>query len=224
MVTIPVLCVVTCRDKNNITGHLEMAYAAIMGGANMIQVRDKTAATSTLIALAAEIKRLIDKKPIKLIINDNTEAALCAECDGVHLGAEDMGIQEARAALGRKKIIGASAGNISEATVALQAGADYLGVGPVFETDSKPDAGDPIGLQGLKEIVKVASVPVIGIGGITTDKAKRVMDTGAGGVAVISEIANADNKRQAVTNLVEALNIPLTINCELGSRAKSGKN
>lgn len=220
MVTTPILCVVTCRDKGNITGHIEIAHAAIAGGANMIQLRDKSAKTGTLAAVAIEIKRLIGKRPVKLIINDNVEAVISADCDGVHLGTDDTDINKAREILGPFKIIGASAGNAGEASQALKAGANYLGVGPVFETGSKPDAGDPIGLQGLKDIADTANVPVIGIGGITVDKAKSVMDAGANGVAVISEIAAADDKRQAVTNLVKVLDIPLTINSESGSYAK----
>lgn len=224
MVTPPVLCVVTCRHENNIAGHIDMAFAAIKGGANMIQVRDKKADTNTLVAIIKTIKGMIKSRPVKLIVNDDVQAALTSDCDGVHLGTDDMDIEGARAILGSDKIIGASAGNLDEAKKALQSGANYLGVGPVYRTASKGDAGEPIELDGLAKIVRVAKVPVIGIGGITSENAKNVMTSGANGIAVISEVANAEDKLQAVANMVRVLEIPVLSSEKLESYAKSIKN
>lgn len=225
MIKTPVVCVVTCRDENGIASHLDMAYAAVGGGANMIQIRDKAANTSTLTLLANEIKRVIGKKKIALIMNDNVEAAVRSNCDGVHLGAEDMQITEARHLLGSSKIIGASAGNIQEARSALLNGADYLGVGPVFVTATKDDAGEPIGLAALKKICKLSSsAQIIAIGGITKENLAAVMDSGASGVAVISEISGSEDKTSAVQALVERVINPVVSTDKLESYAKNVKN
>ncbi len=176
--------------------------SAILGGVTMVQYRNKHAQTKTLIKEASMLRKITKEKRVPLIINDRVDVALAVDADGVHVGQDDMPINIARKLLGAKKIIGASVKTLKQAKQAEEEGADYLGVGSVFATKTKTDAGKPIGLERLKQIVSLVNIPVVGIGGIAKENAAEVIKAGAKGVAVASAIMGKENPQKEARELV----------------------
>jgi thiamine-phosphate diphosphorylase len=183
-------------------GHLMGARAALQGGARIIQLRDKEATTRQLVEYAQSLRTLTREYGALLIINDRLNVALAVEADGVHLGQDDLPVALARRIGGERLIIGVSAETVEEALRAEADGADYLGVGPMFATDTKPDAGVPVGPERLRAIKERVSIPVFGIGGITLQNAPQVLMAGADGICVISAIFTAPEPVQATRQLV----------------------
>lgn len=181
--------------------HEDVVAAALRGGATVIQYREKNATTRQLIEQATRLRALCRAYHVPFIVNDRVDIALAVEADGVHVGPDDMPVALARQLMGRDKIVGASAGTVEEARAAIADGADYLGVGAIFATATKADAGEPIGLAGLQQIVRVSTVPVVGIGGINASNAASVIHAGANGVAVISAVVSADDVERATREL-----------------------
>jgi len=197
--------VITDRAVGRGRPHEAMVAAAIAGGASLVQLREKTASTREFVEAAARARAATAAAGIPLIINDRVDVALAVDADGVHVGPDDLPVAAARRLLGPHKIVGASAGTVEEAVAAERAGATYLGVGSVFATSSKSDAGAPIGVTGLREIVRAVRIPVVGIGGITAENAARVIAAGAAGVAVISWVVAAEDIASATRRLVEVV-------------------
>jgi thiamine-phosphate pyrophosphorylase len=168
----------------------ETARRAAAGGATVVQLRLKEAPTRDVVALG---RRLVDLGA-ELIVNDDLDAALELGC-GVHLGQNDPGVERARAA-GLQ--LGISVATRREAAVAEFAGATYLGAGPIWATPSKADAGEPIGLDGLRDICLSVTIPVVAIGGIDASNAAECIRAGAAGVAVIRAVAEIEALRAAV--------------------------
>jgi thiamine-phosphate pyrophosphorylase len=168
----------------------ETARAAAEGGATVLQLRLKDAPTAEVIELG---RALEDLEP-QLVVNDDVDAALALGC-GVHLGQGDAGAERASAA---GLLLGISARTRREAAVAEFSGASYIGAGPVWATPSKPDAGEPIGLEGLRDICLSVSVPVVAIGGVDSTNAADCIRAGATGVAVIRAVAEIRALREAV--------------------------
>ena len=197
------LYVITCRDPGRGIDHLDVARAALEGGADALQLRDKEAGGRELLRLAGEIRALVRASGggCLFLVNDRVDVALACGAHGVHLGQEDMPARAARSLLGKGMVLGVSAGTVEEALRACEEGADYLGVGPVFATPSKPDAGEPIGLDGLRRIREAVELPVVAIGGIDAENAASVMEAGADGIAVISAVSAAEDMREAVERL-----------------------
>jgi len=186
--------------------HPEVARAAIAGGADVIQLRDKTATSRKLFRTGRELARLGRETGVPFLVNDRVDIALATDADGVHLGQEDLPVPVARELLGAEKMIGCSAATLEEAVEAERAGADYLGVGPIFEArTTKPDAGVPVGLELLTEIRHRVRLPLIAIGGITRRNARAVIRAGADGVAVISDIVAAPDIRRAAAEMQRLL-------------------
>lgn len=179
----------------------ELARQALAGGANAIQLRDKLADGRTLYQEALALRELCRQAKVPLIINDRLDVALAVEADGVHLGQDDLPSEVARRLLGPEKLLGVSAETVVQAQVATAAGASYLGVGDLFGTRSKPDAGPPVGLARLTEIARSVAIPVVGIGGITRENAASVIAAGASGVAVISAVLGASDPTAAAREL-----------------------
>ena len=172
--------------------------SAIRGGVTVVQYRNKTAPIKNIIDEAKRLKKITQAANVPLLINDRVDVALAVDADGVHVGQDDMSIRRVRTLLGAKKIIGVSVKTIEQARRAEKEGADYLGVGSVFATKTKKDAGEPIGLLMLKQIANSVTIPVIGIGGITKENATDVIAAGAKGVAVISAImGKQDTEKEA---------------------------
>jgi len=200
------LCLITDERLSRGRSHLEIAAAAVRGGADVIQLRDKEASGGRLFEIAVALRELTRGTGIPLIVNDRLDVAMAAGADGVHLGQEDLPADAARRILGPEKILGVSAETPAEARRAEAAGADYLGVGPVFEArGSKPDAGAP---QGLDQIVRIRAetrLPIVAIGGIRPDNARRVREAGADAVAVISAIVSAEDVEEATRRMKRSL-------------------
>lgn len=175
--------------------------AAVSGGVTLVQLREKAMASDRMVERARALKAVLAPLGIPLIINDRLEVTLAAAADGLHLGQDDLAPAEARAALGPDKILGVSAGDAEEAAIADPALVDYVGVGPVYPTGSKADAGEAIGLTGLTAMRRLLSLPMVAIGGIQADRAAEVMACGVEGVAVVSAICAAADPEAAARAL-----------------------
>lgn len=189
---------------------LELVRQALAGGATAIQLREKDLPARELVALGREIRRLTRAAGATFIVNDRLDVALAVDADGVHIGQEDLPARIARQLLGAGKILGISTGTVLEARQAVADGADYLGVGSIYATRSKGDAGEPIGLAGLKAIRAAVTIPVVAIGGINSNNAADVIAAGADGVAVVSAVIGAPDVAAAARELLAAVRGPGT--------------
>jgi thiamine-phosphate pyrophosphorylase len=183
----------------------DIVAAAIRGGATMVQLREKTLPVRRIVELGRRLQEITRPAGVPLIVNDRADVALAIDADGVHVGQDDLPVADARRLLGPDRIVGASAGSIAEAVAAEADGADYVGVGSVFATGSKADAGEVIGPEGLAQIRAAVHVPVVAIGGITAANAAEAIQAGAAGVAVISAVVGADDVREAARRLAEVV-------------------
>lgn len=172
----------------SIKGVMVDVKCAIKAGVKIIQYREKEKSTRQMLQEANKIKTMCRKNNVLFIVNDEIDIALAAGADGVHLGNDDMPYEIARKLLGKDKIIGLTVHNLEEAMQAQEAGADYIGVSPVFETKTKPDAGIPGGLNLIMEIKSNIKIPFVAIGGINENNIKSVLAAGAKSAAVISAI------------------------------------
>jgi thiamine-phosphate pyrophosphorylase len=177
-------------------GNAKDVTQALAAGVRVVQHRDKEASAAAMIAEARLLRRLC--REALFLINDRVEVALAVAADGVHLGQEDLHYREARRLLGEKKIIGITVNTMEQAVEAARLGADYLGVSPIFATQTKPDAGEPAGLDLLREIRALVSLPLIAIGGITLDNAPDVIEAGADGVCAISAVVTQPDVGEAI--------------------------
>ena len=178
--------------------HLECARAAVAGGADAIQLREKAKPAGEILAIAREIRAATAGTGAIFIVNDRLDIALAAEADGVHLGQDDLPVAAARRIAPPPFLIGASVGSAEEALRAERDGADYVAVSPVFATVSKADAGAGHGLETVATVRRAVGIPVIGIGGIGPENAADVIRAGADGCAVISAVlAQPDIARAA---------------------------
>lgn len=179
---------------------VERVQAAVRGGATSIQVRLKTATPRELVELT---RTIISKISVPVIVNDRADIALAAGAAGVHVGEADLPVAAVRRFVPADFIIGASLG--SDAELANAKDADYVGIGPVFGSDSKPDAGDAIGVEGFKRLASLVPHPAIAVGGITADRALQITVNGAAGVAVINAIFRADDPESATREIADAI-------------------
>lgn len=179
----------------------EAVEEAILGGATFIQLREKNLGYEEFFKIAGEVKAVTDKYNIPFVINDNVDVAASIDADGVHIGQSDEEIKTAREKLGFNKIIGLSAVTVEDAIKAEQSGADYIGVGAVFNTSTKLDA-DTVPFETLKEICDAVSIPVVAIGGISKDNVLELIDTGIAGISVVSAIFAQDNIKSATLELL----------------------
>lgn len=173
---------------------------AIQGGATFVQLREKQASYNQFLDLAHELKHVCAQAGVPFVINDNVDIARAVDADGVHVGQSDLACAQARTILGPDKIIGVSAQTVEQARAAEAAGANYLGVGALIPTATKPDAVD-VTYEGLKHICNAVSIPVVGIGGLTAQTIPQFAGSGAVGAAVVSAIFAADNCRDAAAEL-----------------------
>lgn len=170
---------------------------AISGGATFIQLREKNLTSLEFLEQAQDIREICTRYQIPYVVNDAIDIAQAVDADGVHIGQDDISCAEARLVLGEDKIIGVSATNVEEALLAERDGADYLGVGALFTTATKPDACI-VRYTTLQAICNVVKIPVIGIGGLDMHTIPRLAGSGIVGAAVISALfADQDIKSQA---------------------------
>lgn len=174
----------------------------LKSGATFLQLREKIQGHEEIVEMAKKLQVLCKKYNVPFVVNDDIMAAKEMDADGVHIGQSDMEYTKAREILGPDKIIGVSAGNLQEAKEAERVGADYIGVGAVFHTDTKKDATS-LTMDQLKEICEAVSIPVVAIGGISVDNALELKGTGVDGICVISAIFGSENPSEATKKLLD---------------------
>lgn len=184
---------------------LARADEALGAGARWLQVRTKDATDRDRLAFARALVASVATHHATCVIDDRVDIALAAGAHGVHVGADDLPVGVARSLLPSDAIVGATCRNAEDARRAVDAGATYLGVGPVFETTTKVGLPDPIGLSGLRAVATAVDVPVIAISGITAARVPMVLEAGAHGVAVVGAIFSAAEVGAAVAAFLEAL-------------------
>ena len=193
-------------DKSDdVEKFLKTIEEGIKGGVTVVQIMEKTADTLDFYNLALKVKEITSKYNVPLIINDRVDVALAIDADGVHVGQSDMPCEITRKLVGPDKIVGVSAATIEEAKKAQEDGADYIGTGAVFPTQTKDDA-PKITKKDLKEIVDSIDIPVVAIGGINLSNAYELNDTGIAGLSVVSAIMSSENPKKSSEKLLNIFN------------------
>lgn len=189
-------------DRHHLRGRSlkTMVEESLRGGASVIQLREKDLDEESFIKEAVELKQLCESYKVPLIINDAVHVAEAVRADGVHVGQDDMDAEKVRKLLGEDIIIGVSVQTPDEALLAESRGADYLGVGAMFPTDSKSDA-KMVSIEDLKKICDMVDIPVVAIGGINEENAELLKNTGIDGIAVISAVYGAEDTVEAAGRL-----------------------
>jgi thiamine-phosphate pyrophosphorylase len=203
------LYVITDRALARGRPDIEIAREAIAGGATALQLRWKAGPLSEALQVGHALRALCREAGVLFVVNDRVDLALALEADGVHVGVSDLPVPETRKLVGESMVVGFSPETLEQALAAEAAGADYLGVGPVYPTTTKPDAGPAVGLEHLAQIAGAVGIPVVGIGGITAANAAAVIRAGAVGVAVISAVVGAGDVREAARQLREVVDAAL---------------
>jgi thiamine-phosphate pyrophosphorylase len=185
-------------------GLIETARAAVRGGVKIVQLRDKTASDAALISQGRALKQALAGSGALLIVNDRVEIARAIGAHGVHVGQSDAAAADARKALGPDVIIGLSIQTTEQAAALDPAMVDYIGVGPVFATATKPDHAPPLGFDGLERVCTASALPAVAIGGLSAAHARAVFAAGARGLAVVSGICAAEQPEAAARAFAEA--------------------
>ncbi|HET9887725.1 MAG TPA: thiamine phosphate synthase [bacterium] len=201
----PLLHVLTDPVLARGRSHRDVAEAALRGGADVIQLRDKELDLARLVEVGHLLRSSVSDAGKLLVVNDHVEVARTIGADGVHLGPDDLPVGQARELWPRPKILGASARTVERARLLEGQGADYLGVGPVYGTTTKRNAPAAIGLDTIAALAKAVQIPIIGIGGIDAGNAAQVIRAGAQGVAVISSVVGAEDVEAAARGIRQAL-------------------
>lgn len=199
------LYVVTGEEFSRGRAYPEVIKACIAGGAALIQFREKLWPAARLVEIGRELRKITRKAGVLFIVNDRVDVALALKADGVHVGQQDIPAAAVRQMVGPDMIVGVSAGTTEEAWAAERDGASYIGVGPIFPTETKKDARSPRGLEKLAEIRRAVNIPIYAIGGIKTHNAAAVILAGADGAAVVSGVVGADDITGAARALAEEI-------------------
>ncbi|MEW6182207.1 MAG: thiamine phosphate synthase [Bacillota bacterium] len=200
----PLLYVIVGLEHTVSKAVVDVTRDAILGGAGIVQLREKNLSSKAFLAEAQVLRELTRDAGIPLIINDRVDIAAAVGADGVHLGQNDLPVIFARKLLGESAIIGVSAHSVAEAAAAEKDGADYIGFGPVFATSTKPDL-QPLGTKILRDVLRTVRLPVVAIGGITPDNIGEVTAAGAKRVAVINAVAGSPEVAARVRLLLSLL-------------------
>lgn len=190
----------TCGERDIVY----VAKEAVAGGADAIQLRDKETSARELIKCGLAIRKLTRKARVLFVINDRPDIARAVDADGVHLGQDDLPIEVARSILGRNKIIGLSTHSLMQAKEAQKNGADYIGVGPIYATPTKPEY-NAVGTDLIKKVKDAIKIPFVAIGGIDSSNIDEVLAAGATRIAVVRAVCGAENIRSAARYLKERL-------------------
>ena len=209
------LYVITDRRWEGGRDPVEVAQAAIRGGATAIQLRYKELPVRELLRVGRRLREVTREHGVLFIVNDRADLALALEADGVHLGQDDLPLPAARRVVGPRLLIGVSVADEGEALRAQREGADYLGVGPIFATATKDDAGAPVGLERLRQLRRVSHLPLVAIGGIGPKNAAQVVQAGADGVAVVSAVVGQPDVAAAAAMLARQVRHGKDMRCYL---------
>jgi thiamine-phosphate pyrophosphorylase len=188
---------------------VELAKKLCTGGARLLQLRVKDLPTREFLTIAHEVRLICQQAGCLLLINDRADIALAVDADGVHIGQEDLPLDAARTVLGPHKIIGVSTHDADQAVTAERGGADYLGFGPLFGTNTKATGYTARGLDQLRAIRVLVRLPIVAIGGITVERAPSALAAGADAVAMISDLVLADDVTDKVRGTLEKLKRPV---------------
>ncbi len=199
------LCLIADTDYLDRINLVTTIADVIKQGVALVQLRSKHTDTRIFLNTALQLSKILTGLNIPFIINDRVDIALACKADGVHLGQKDIPPHIAREILGEEKIIGVTTANLEQAKEAESKGADYLGVGPVFPTESKQKPLSPIGIKQLSLIRKQIKIPILAIGGINPQNAAEVMSTGVEGIAVISAVLKAEDPQTATKKLLREI-------------------
>ena len=192
---------VTDPGLSNGRSEIEVVRAAFAGGVRLFQYRDKEASARTYLEKARALSVVCRELGAWLLLNDRVDIAASVDCDGVHLGQDDLPTADARAILGPAKIVGRSTHTLEQARDAVAQGAGYINIGPVFPTSTKKVAVAPVGLDVVREVAKASSVPVTTMGGIGLSNARQVVAAGADRVAVVTALTKAADIAAAAREL-----------------------
>ncbi len=201
------LYLVTDQPSLQGRGLLDVVMAAVRGGVTCVQLREKALGTRDFLALAEALVQHLLPLQVPLIINDRVDIALACGAQGVHLGQSDMPVDQARRLLPPEVFIGWSVETADDVASAAHLPVDYLGVSPVFATPTKTDTLAPWGLDGLARVRSSTALPLVAIGGINANNARKVMQAGADGLAVVSAICAAPDPQQAAAQLREIIDV-----------------
>ena len=186
------LYLVTNRYQDSLESFLEKVETACRSGVTIIQLREKNLTTNQYYQLAKQVKEITDAYQVPLIIDDRLDICLAVDAAGLHIGDDELPVSVARKVLGPEKILGVTAKTVKRALEAEEAGADYLGTGAIFPTTTKENA--PITLiSTLKTICQTVAIPVVAIGGLTSENIDQLVDTGIAGVAVVRDLMQAED-------------------------------
>ena len=199
------LLLITDRHRTRGRSLSTVVHDALESGAPALQIRERDVLTRELIALSQQIQRMTVGRLVPLLMNDRIDLVLALDLAGVHLRSDSLPVPVARRLLGAQRLIGLSTHSLEEVREANREGADYVVFGPIFDTPSKKEFGQPLGVQALEAVCRESRIPVFAIGGITAGRVPVVRRAGAQGVAVIGAILSHDDIAAATTELLAAL-------------------
>lgn len=203
------LYLITDRTQTARRALTDVVELALTAGVGAIQLREKDLPDGEFLALAIEMRRITARTGAKLFINDRVDAAIEVGADGVHLSRRGCSPREARKKLGEQALIGVSTHSAEEALAAESAGADFVTLGPIYETATKRRYGSPIGVKTLSEASRALDIPVFAIGGINRSKVSEVLEAGAYGAAVISAVISAGDVKLSASQLMAEFQLEL---------------
>ena len=209
-------------EKLSKAGNVSDVKNAVSAGVKIVQYRNKCGSTKEMYDEAVKLKKICCKKNVIFIINDRMDIALALSSDGVHIGQDDMPYSVARKILGKNKIIGVTVHTLKQARNAEKSGADYLGVSPIFSTDTKSDAGKPCGISLIKKIKSHINrtIPIVAIGGINLSNAKEVISAGADGLCAISAVITKKNVKKEIKKFQKLFDNADDTKCHSESKGK----
>ena len=199
------LLVVTDRHQTNGRPLVPLLHRVLATAVPMVQLRERDLSARALMTLACEVQAVTASRRSQLLINDRIDVALALEGVGVHLRSNSLAVSVARQLLGAQRLLGVSVHGVEEVMEAESQGADYLVLGPIYETPSKQMFGPPLGIHALEKACRLVRIPIIGIGGVTAARAHELRRAGAFGVAVITAILGAADVESATRELLDAV-------------------
>ncbi len=201
------LLIVTDRHQTNGRPLVSLLQRVLSAAAPAIQLRERDLSAREFVTLAREVQTLTVSRGSQLLINDRIDVALAMEGVGVHLRSNSLPIVVARELLGAQRLLGISVHSVEEGLLAQSQGADYIVLGPIYETPSKQVFGPPLGIHTLEKACRLIRIPIIGIGGVTAARAREMQCAGAFGAAVITAILGADDIESATRELLDAVTL-----------------
>jgi thiamine-phosphate pyrophosphorylase len=190
---LPPIYPITDKSLAHRTSHLSILKELVRGGAQLVQIRDKSTPDQELLPDLRQCAEFAFKKGVTLIVNDRCDLVLSCSAMGVHLGQEDLSPEAARAVLGEEKIIGLSTHSLAQVKQSIHLPIQYIGFGPIYPTATKFDSNSTVGLKRLAQACRASSVPVVAIGGIGINQVRDVLNSGASSVGVISALMKAED-------------------------------